>query len=97
MHVVFIILNVVQFMIVQQVGHVVHSSVQQFLLLLVQLLYLPMPNVTMLQMQFVPPEQHVFEAMLSTPNVALIAQQHGLVKQISLVQTDSVEVKAMSV
>jgi len=82
-------------LIVQQVGHVVYWSSQQ--LLLVQLLYLPMPNVTMLQMQFVLPEQHVFETMLSTRNVALIAQQHGLVKQMSLVQTDNVEVKAMLV
>jgi len=75
MHEVFIFLNVVQFMIVQQVGHAVYSSVQQ--LLLAQLFYLPMPNVTMLQMQFVLPEQHVFKAMLSTPNVALIVQQVG--------------------
>ncbi len=71
----------------------VHYSIQQqHLLPLVQLFCLPMHNVTVLEMQSVQLEQHVFEAMHCMQNVVQLVHQHGPVKQMSLEQLNNVEV-----
>jgi hypothetical protein len=51
-----------------------------------------MHNVTVLEMQSVQLEQHVFEAMHCMQNVVQLVHQHGPVKQMSLEQLNNVEV-----
>ena len=49
----------------------------------------------MSQMQSVLPEPAVSETMTTIPNVVPIVQQHGLVKQMSLVSSNNVEVRLL--
>jgi hypothetical protein len=51
-----------------------------------------MHNVTVLEMQSVQLEQHVFEAMHCMQNVAQLVHQHGHVQQMSPDQMNNVEV-----